>query len=107
MAQNFNPVQLNPEAWVKLAKETGMKYIVLTTKHHDGFALFDSEHYFNVVDSTPYEKDIVEQFVKACNKHGLKLGFYYSQNQDWTYPGAQGNNWDSDIPTPKKDLSIT
>ena len=96
LAQNFNPVQLNPEAWVKLAKETGMKYIVLTTKHHDGFALFDSEHYFNVVDSTPYEKDIVEQFVKACNKHGLKLGFYYSQNQDWTYPGAQGNNWDSD-----------
>ena len=73
-----------------------MKYIVLTTKHHDGFALFDSEHYFNVVDSTPYEKDIVEQFVKACNKHGLKLGFYYSQNQDWTYPGAQGNNWDSE-----------
>ena len=96
LAKNFNPVQLNPEAWVKLAKETGMKYIVLTTKHHDGFALFDSEHYFNVVDSTPYEKDIVAQFVKACNKHGLKLGFYYSQNQDWTYPGAQGNNWDSE-----------
>ena len=96
LAQNFNPVKLNPEAWVKLAKETGMKYIFLTTKHHDGFALFDSEHHFNVVDFTPYEKDIVEQFVKACNKHGLKLGFYYSQNQDWTYPGAQGNNWDSE-----------
>ena len=93
LAKTFNPKNLDPETWVKLAKEAGMKYVVITSKHHDGFALFDSAHPFNVVDATPYKKDIIEQFVEACRKYGLKFGFYYSQNQDWTESGAQGNDW--------------
>ncbi len=96
-AKQFNPVKYNPDEWVKLAKEAGMKYIVITSKHHDGFALFDSKASdWNVVKATPYGKDLLKPLAEACQRHGLKLGFYYSQAQDWNNPGGGvcGQHWD-------------
>ncbi|HOM76480.1 MAG TPA: alpha-L-fucosidase, partial [Anaerohalosphaeraceae bacterium] len=88
-AKQFNPVKYDPDAWVKLAKQAGMKYIIITSKHHDGFALFDSKVTdWDVVDATPYGKDLLAPLAKACRKHGIKLGFYYSQAQDWCHPGG-------------------
>ena len=73
-----------------------MKYIVITSKHHDGFALFDSKASdWNVVKATPYGKDLLQPLADACRKHGLKLGFYYSQAQDWNNGGsAARGKWD-------------
>ena len=96
-AKQFNPVKYNPEEWVLLAKEAGMRYIVITSKHHDGFALFDSKVTdWDVVDATPYGKDLLRPLVEACRKHGIRIGFYYSQAQDWNHPGgaAAGGHWD-------------
>lgn len=89
VAATFNPVKYDPESWVLLAKAAGMKYIIITAKHHDGFAMFKSNaSKFNIVDFTPYKKDVLEALAKACKKHGMKLGFYYSQAQDWNNPGG-------------------
>jgi len=96
-AKQFNPVKYDPDAWVRLAKEAGMKYIVITSKHHDGFALFDSKVTdWDAVDATPYGKDLLKPLAEACRKHGIRLGFYYSQAQDWNNPGgaAYGGHWD-------------
>ena len=95
-ARQFNPVKYDPDAWVKLAKEAGMKYIVITSKHHDGFALFDSKvSKWDVVDATPYGKDLIAPLAVACKKYGLKFGLYYSQAQDWNQGGsAAGGKWD-------------
>jgi len=88
-AKQFNPVKYNPETWVKLAKQAGMKYIIMTSKHHDGFAMFKSNaSNFNIVDFTPYKKDVLDALAKACRKYDMKLGFYYSQAQDWNNPGG-------------------
>ena len=88
-AKEFNPVNYDPDAWVKMAKDAGMKYIVITSKHHDGFALFESKaSKWNVVDATPYGKDLLKPLAEACKKYGIKLGFYYSQAQDWVNPGG-------------------
>ncbi|MBN1911026.1 MAG: alpha-L-fucosidase, partial [Pirellulales bacterium] len=79
-AKDFNPVKYDPDEWVRLAKEAGMKYIVITSKHHDGFALYDSKVTdWDVVDATSYGKDLLRPLEAACKKHGIKLGFYYSQ----------------------------
>ncbi|MFP5040571.1 alpha-L-fucosidase [Parasediminibacterium sp. JCM 36343] len=96
-ASEFNPVKYNAEQWVKLAKEAGMKYMIITSKHHDGFAMFKSEDPFNIVDATPFKRDAIKELAAACKKYNMKLGLYYSQAQDWTYPGgsAIGGHWDS------------
>ncbi len=96
-AKEFNPVKYDADAWVRLAKEAGMKYIVITSKHHDGFALFDSKVTdWDVVDATPYGKDLLKPLAAACKRHGVKLGFYYSQAQDWCHVGGakQDGAWD-------------
>jgi alpha-L-fucosidase len=96
-AKQFNPVKYDPEEWVLLARWAGMRYIVITSKHHDGFALFDSKVTdWDVVDATPYGKDLLKGLVEAARKHGMKIGFYYSQAQDWCHPGgaAAGGHWD-------------
>jgi len=96
-AGQFNPVKYDADAWVRLAKEAGMKYIVITSKHHDGFALFKSAASpYNLVDATPFKRDALQELAEACRKHGLKLGFYYSQAQDWYHRGgaASGGHWD-------------
>src|ERR1043165_3655043 len=83
-AGQFNPVKYNADEWVRLAKEAGMKYIVITSKHHDGFAMFDSQASdWSIVKATPFARDPLKELAAACKKHGIKLGFYYSQAQDW------------------------
>ena len=88
LAEEFNPVNWNADELVRRAKEDwGMKYIVITTKHHDGFALYDSAcSDYNVVKATPFKRDIIKELQLACEKYGVKLGFYYSQAQDWHDP---------------------
>ena len=96
-AKEFNPVKYNPEAWVKMAKDAGMKYLVITSKHHDGFTLFETKaSKWNIVEATPYGKDLLKPLADACHKQGIRLGFYYSQAQDWNNVGgaASGGHWD-------------
>ncbi|WP_288883254.1 alpha-L-fucosidase [Pedobacter panaciterrae] len=89
MAKSFNPVKYDPDAWVKMAKDAGMKYIIITAKHHDGFALFNSKaSKWDITDATPYGKDLLKPLAEACKKQGMKLGFYYSQAQDWNNAGG-------------------
>jgi alpha-L-fucosidase len=89
IAATFNPVKYDAEDWVRLAKDAGMKYIIITAKHHDGFAIFKSRaSHFNIVDHALYKKDVLDALSRACRKHGMKLGFYYSQAQDWNNPGG-------------------
>ena len=88
-AANFNPVNFDAEKIVKLACDAGMKYIILTAKHHEGFAMFHSEaDSFNIVDATPFDRDPLLELSRECQRQGIGLGFYYSQSQDWTAPGA-------------------
>lgn len=109
LADAFNPLYFNAEEWVKFAKNCGMEYLVVTSKHHDGFALFRSEvSKFNVYDATPFHRDVIGELAEACYKHGLKLGLYYSQDLDWHEEHGGGylsdpkwcsgtswnNNWD-------------
>jgi alpha-L-fucosidase len=90
--KQFNPVKFNADEWVKVAKDAGMKYIVITSKHHDGFAMFKSNASdFNIVDATPFKRDPLKELAEACQKQGIKLGFYYSQAQDWNHPGGAAN----------------
>ena len=82
----FNPVKFDTAAWVAAAKAAGMRYITITSKHHDGFAMFDSKvSDWDIVDRTPYGKDVLKQLADECHKQGLKLFFYYSQ-LDWHHP---------------------
>ena len=95
LAAQFNPVRFNPDEWVRLAQDAGMKYIVITSKHHDGFALFKSKaSSYNVVDATPFKRDALKELADACAKRGMRLGFYYSQSQDWHEKDGAGNTWD-------------
>jgi alpha-L-fucosidase len=94
-AELFNPTLFNPKTFVGLAKEAGMKYMVITAKHHDGFSMFDSKcNPFNVVDATPFGRDVLKELADECARQGIRFGFYYSQAQDWSHPGGMGNNWD-------------
>src|ERR1035437_8627413 len=89
LASQFNPTAFSAHDIVALAKSAGMKYIVITAKHHDGFAMFDSKaDPFNIVAATPFHRDPLKELAEECRKQGIKLGFYYSQDQDWTTPGA-------------------
>jgi len=98
-AKEFNPVKFDADAWVKMAKDAGMKYIVITSKHHDGFAMFPSRaSKWNIRDATSFGRDPLQELADACRKHGVKLGFYYSQSQDWNNGGSaapwRGGKWD-------------
>jgi len=99
LAYQFDPKHFDPYFYVRKAKEWGMKYITVTAKHHDGFAMFDSKVSDYTVIHTPYGKDIIRQFADACKEEGVTFCVYYSQMQDWEHPDADGNNWDYD---PKK-----
>ena len=89
LAPQFNPTGFSAHDIVALAKSAGMKYIVITAKHHDGFAMFDSKaDPFNIVAATPFHRDPLKELAEECRKQGIKLGFYYSQDQDWTAPGG-------------------
>ena len=104
LASAFNPIYFDAEEMVKLAKDVGMQYIVVTSKHHEGFAMYHSKvDKFNVVDATPFGRDVIGEIAEACYKHDLKLGLYYSQYLDWHEPhgggfeGTGANYWDYPI----------
>lgn len=95
LARQFNPVSFDADAWVQLAKRAGQKYLVITSKHHDGFCMFDSKlTNYDIVDATPFARDPMRELAAACQKHGIRLCFYYSQTQDWHHPDGDGNDWD-------------
>lgn len=89
VAKQFNPVEFDADEWVKVFKDAGIRYVVITSKHHDGFALFDSMvSDYNIVDYTPFKRDIIKELSEACHREGLKFGVYYSHAQDWDEPDA-------------------
>lgn len=91
VARSFNPTNFDALKIAQLAKDAGMKYIIITSKHHDGFAMYHSLcDKFNIVDATPFRRDPMKELAEACKQLGLGFGFYYSHNQDWTTPGASG-----------------
>jgi len=105
IADDFNPVKFNADEWVRVAKEAGMKYLILTAKHHDGFAMFDSpSDDYNIVKRTPFKRDPVNELAVACHKQGIKFGVYYSYGRDWHDPDVptdvkadgfrRSNTWD-------------
>ncbi len=104
LAGRFNPVKFDADACVGLAKRAGMKYLVITSKHHDGFAIYDSAcSEYDIADATPYGRDPIKALARACRRAGIRLCFYYSQDQDWHDPDASGNDWDYD--PAKKDFA--
>ena len=100
-ARQFDPQKYDADRWMKLASEAGMKYVVITSKHHDGFALWDSKvSDYDIMDFSPYKKDILKSLSEACKKYGIKFGLYHSI-MDWHHPKAQAinepNYWDWDF----------
>lgn len=90
LASRFNPVKFNADEWVKLARSAGMKYIVITSKHHDGFCMWDSKITdYDIVDATPFRRDVLAELSEACRRQGIRLCFYHSI-MDWHHPDAQG-----------------
>jgi alpha-L-fucosidase len=97
LAAQFNPVKFDAAEWVALAKRAGQKYLVITSKHHDGFCLFESAMTrYNTVDGSPFGRDPVAELAAECAQQGIKFGLYYSQTQDWHHPDGDGNDWDFD-----------
>ena len=94
LATEFNPIKFNAQSWVDVAKKAGAKYIVVTAKHHEGFAMFDSKVSDYNIMNTPFHRDPMKELSKACQRDGVKLGFYYSQFLDWHEPNGGGNDWD-------------
>jgi alpha-L-fucosidase len=99
VAGNFDPTNFNAEEWMRMARNAGMKYIVITAKHHDGFAMWPTKvNDYNVMDATPWHHDPMKDLKAACAKYGLKFGFYYSQAFDWGNSNSPGNDWDYQNP---------
>ncbi|MBN9298192.1 MAG: alpha-L-fucosidase [Filimonas sp.] len=96
-AEHFNPVNFNADEWAAIAKDAGIRYMVITAKHHEGFAMFDSKvSDFSIVKASPYKKDPMKALAEATRKQGIQFGFYYSQFLDWHEPNGGGNRWDFD-----------
>jgi len=105
LAHGFNPIKFNAEEWVLHAKQAGMRYMIITSKHHDGFAMYDSKvSDFNIMQQTAWKKDPMAALSAACKKYGVKFGFYYSHAFDWEYPDAPGNDWEYNNPAGDKGL---
>src|SRR5690242_3044662 len=105
VVEKFDPVNFDADAWVRRIKAAGMRYLVITAKHHDGFAMYDSDvSGYNVVKATPWHHDPMKDLAAACRKYGLHFGFYYSQAFDWEDPDAAGNDWDYNNPGGDKHL---
>jgi alpha-L-fucosidase len=105
IAHKFNPVLFNADDWVRQAKNAGMNYLIITAKHHDGFAMFDSHiSDFNIIQQTAWKHDPMADLSAACKKYGLKFGFYYSHAFDWEHPDAPGNDWE--YKNPGGDLNL-
>ena len=101
----FNPTGFDADAWISAAKRAGMGYFIITAKHHDGFAMYDSAvSDYNVVKATPWKRDPMKDLKAACAKHGLKFGFYYSHAFDWGEKDGAGNDWDYQNPGGDREL---
>lgn len=99
LMKSFNPVKYDPDEWVALAKKAGMEYICFTTKHHDGFCMFDTKYTdFNIMN-TPYGRDVLKELADACHRGGLKLSLYYS-NPDWDYKYGYNSKSSHQMPEP-------
>jgi alpha-L-fucosidase len=96
----FKPDNFNAGEWVDIAESAGMKFIVITSKHHDGFAMYKSANPYNLVDFAGFGRDILKELSVECAERDMNLGFYYSQSQDWHEEGAWGNTWDFPWQTP-------
>lgn len=95
LAHQFNPIGFNADEWISTAKQAGMKYFVITAKHHDGFAIYDSKvSDFTIIKQSPFKRDPIAELAAACKKQGMKFGFYYSHAFDWEHPLAPGNDWE-------------
>ena len=95
VAQTFNPVKFDAVEWAQFAQDAGVKYMVITAKHHEGFSMFDSKFTdFDIVDASPYGKDPMKSLAKEAAKRNIRFGFYYSQFQDWHEPNGGRNSWD-------------
>ncbi len=95
LAHQFDPIQFNAEEWILQAKKAGMKYFIITAKHHDGFAMYDSKvSDFDIIDQSGFKKDPMAALAAAAKKYGIKFGFYYSHAFDWEHPDAPGNDWE-------------
>ncbi len=115
LAAAFNPIYFDADEWVRLAKEAGMRYIVVTAKHHDGFAMYHSRvDRYNIVDATPFGRDLIGELAEACRRYDMKLGLYYSQLLDWheEHGGGYakefdhsnfGMSWDNDWDFPDRE----
>lgn len=95
LARQFDPARFDAREWVQLAKKAGMKWIVITAKHHDGFCMFNTKFTdYNIVKATPFKRDPLKDLAQACEQENIKLGFYYSQTLDWHHSNGMGNDWD-------------
>ena len=104
LVDQFDPTEFNADEWVDRAVKYGAKYLCFTTKHHDGFAMFDSKVSDYNIMHTPFGRDVVKELSEACAKRGIVFCLYYSQMQDWEDPNADGNTWDFD--PEKKDFKV-
>lgn len=94
LASKFNPAKFDAKEWTSIAKNAGMKYMILTAKHHDGFSMFDSEHTpYDIADATPFKRDITRELSDACSDGGIRFGCYYSVDRDWYRPQGPGNRY--------------
>ena len=104
-AGKFRPDKFNAADWVDIAEKAGMRFIVITAKHHDGFAMYNSAHPYNLVDFAGFGRDILKELSEECAKSDMNLGFYYSQSQDWHEKGGVGNDWDfEEVLKPQEDF---
>ena len=94
LAETFDPVDFDAEAWASAAESFGSKYLCFTAKHHDGFAMYDSKVSDYNIMHTPFGRDVVKELAEACRRHNIKFCLYYSQMQDWEDPDGDGNTWD-------------
>jgi alpha-L-fucosidase len=95
----FNPTKFDAEEWVRLIQGAGMRYLIITAKHHDGFAMWPSKvSKYNIREATKFNRDPMRELAEACRRHGIRFGFYYSHAFDWEDPDAPGNDWDYDNP---------
>lgn len=105
VAHQFNPVLFDADKWILDAKKAGMNYFIITAKHHDGFAMYDSKvSDFNIMAQTPFKRDPMAELAAAAKKYGMKFGFYYSHAFDWEHPDAPGNDWE--YKNPGGDLGL-
>lgn len=107
LAKQFNPVKFDAKQWVAVAKDAGMKYVVITSKHHDGFCMWDSAvTEYDIVDATPFKRDPMKELSEACREAGIRFAFYHSI-MDWHHPELAGY-WDADKDAAKKpgDLRV-